>query len=1004
MKNILTLSMLLITTMSIAQTYELKSYVISNGGGFNSGGNNFSVVGEPVVKFGINSPPYSGGIGFLVGASGNTAPVAGFSVTPSYSVLSGISLTLNGSTSYDPEGDPLTYSWSCPGFSIPNSTQANTGFVAPNQLVYHYHTLSLIVSDGLLSDTATATIMVTNPGWVTVIYPNSAVFYGTVSLCNPLVPDTLDLLGTFINGECRGTVNPMYYAGQWWVVFLIQGTSPQTIEFNYYDYSEDAIYTINPVPPIILNPGYDMGSPTNPIILEFCDTALCTPVIVSQSSNSTCFGANNGWIDITVSGCTTPYTYSWSNGATTQDINSLSAGTYSVTVFDAAGISASTSITITQPAVLQLNDAITHVSCYGGSNGAISLTVTGGTSPYLYNWGASGTSQNLSNKSAGTYNLTVTDTNGCSTVNTFIVSQPDMLSASFVVTNVSSSGGSDGALNLTVQGGTPSYTYSWSTGATTEDISNLTVGSYTVTVTDVNFCSATFSASVGLALPTAPSWHYEITSSNHSILITDTIPMTINGIQIVPGDYLGVFYDSLGTLACGGYVQWQGSTTMLAAIGTDVGNDGFVVGEAFKWKIWDASTNTEYNASATYMSPSAFLPNQGFFTNNGMSGLASLNTFETQNISLPIGWSMFSSYINPYYPLMDSVFSNIVSNVSIVKNGSGQAFWPAFNLNLIPNLIVCEGYQIKMLSSNILNVKGIAVQPQNTICSVPIGWSILGYLRKMPGDVATMLSSISPNIIIVKNGNGQAYWPIFGLNLIGNMTPGEGYQIKTNAACNLTYPANTVSYSKSEILDPEPTHFGKAANTGNNMILGILLQERINGEIGIFIESGLLIGSAIVEGNFTAITLWGDDETTPEIDGLLTGEEFEIMVWDKETNKESLLVVESWLEGDGRYETNKIAIAEKISIMEDNSYRLYQNVPNPFTLETEFGFYLPEKTYVEFTILNMLGEKVENLIDEEMIAGKHSLKYQTRNLNAGIYYYKLETPDFSVTKKMVVVK
>ena len=120
-----------------------------------------------------------------------------------------------------------------------------------------------------------------------------------------------------------------------------------------------------------------------------------------------------------------------------------------------------------------------------------------------------------------------------------------------------------------------------------------------------------------------PNWHYTVTGTNHTILIQNTIPITIDGSSMDVGDYLGVFYDSLGTLACGGYMEWTGTTSTLAAWGAQQGNtDGFANGESFVWKIWQSTSGLETIAEVSYLT--GMFPHQGSFVANGMSGLASL--------------------------------------------------------------------------------------------------------------------------------------------------------------------------------------------------------------------------------------------------------------------------------------------------------------------------------------------------------------------------------------------
>ena len=240
--------------------------------------------------------------------------------------------------------------------------------------------------------------------------------------------------------------------------------------------------------------------------------SLCfAPILTTTQVNVLCNGAATGSIDLSVTGGTAPYTYDWSNDGPetpdndTQDLTGLVAGTYTVTVTDMVGATSTASVTITQPAALALTSVITHVTCFGLLNGAINLSVSGGVSPYTYDWSNDGPEtpdndpQDLTGLAAGTYMVTVTDANGCTASHTAMVNQPTALSLSTVVTNVTCAGGNNGAIDLTVTGGTPGYTYDWSNDGPetpdndTQDLTNLTTGTYTVTVTDANGCTSTAS-------------------------------------------------------------------------------------------------------------------------------------------------------------------------------------------------------------------------------------------------------------------------------------------------------------------------------------------------------------------------------------------------------------------------------------------------------------------------------------------------------------------------------
>ncbi len=213
-------------------------------------------------------------------------------------------------------------------------------------------------------------------------------------------------------------------------------------------------------------------------------------ISVDSTTNILCFGDTTGAIFISVTGGTAPLTYAWSNGDTTEDIINLAAGSYTVTVTDNAGCQDAATFTVTQPSPFVGTATVTNVTCNGAADGAIDVTVNGGVGPYTYLWSNGAITQDLTGIAGGTYTGTITDANGCSITLSATVTEPAVIAIQASVSGVSCNGGSDGIVNVSVSGGVPSYTYSWSNGGTSSAIFNLTAGSYTVTVTDDNGCTA----------------------------------------------------------------------------------------------------------------------------------------------------------------------------------------------------------------------------------------------------------------------------------------------------------------------------------------------------------------------------------------------------------------------------------------------------------------------------------------------------------------------------------
>ena len=277
-----------------------------------------------------------------------------------------------------------------------------------------------------------------------------------------------------------------------------------------------------------------------------------------------CNGASDGSIDITVTGGIGVYTYAWSNGADTEDVSGLSAGSYSVTVSDENDCSVSISVDITESDQISISNITSdyngfNVSCNGASDGFIDITVTGGIGVYTYDWSNGAGTEDVSGLSAGSYSVTVTDENNCSSSISIDIAESEEMTISethsdYAGFGVSCNGVSDGFIDITVTGGTGVYTYDWSNGADTEDLSNLSAGSYSVTVSDENDCSVSISVEIVetelpiISFETFPSSCFNTDDGFVEIVVSggDSPPYSILGEtqNLLPGLYSVIVLDS----------------------------------------------------------------------------------------------------------------------------------------------------------------------------------------------------------------------------------------------------------------------------------------------------------------------------------------------------------------------------------------------------------------------------------------------------------------------------
>ena len=382
---------------------------------------------------------------------------------------------------------------------------------------------------------------------------------------------------------------------------------------------------------------------------------------------------------------------------------------------------------------------------------------------------------------------------------------------------------------------------------------------------------------------------------------------------------------------------------------------------------------------------------------------------QEHNITINAGWNMISTYINPDSADMLAVLNAIASDILLAKNGQGQAVIPSLGINAIGNWNVLEGYKIKTSNATTLVIGCQQVNPLTTPIALSPGWSIIAYLRTTPMDIVATLSNIDSNILLVKDNGGNTYLPSFGINTIGDMIPGQGYKIKMSASDILTYPANDTTaktFLSGNYLHPvAPSFFSNYnRNTGHNGTIvipeGSLEGLYINDEIGIFNRENMLAGSGVYNGRNLAITIWGDDPTTPDIEGFNTGDKLVYKIWQAGSN-EVILAQVDYASGNNFYETDGISILKKLEVKAEKlgnaaNVTVY---PNPFKDEVSLKFSGLQEADIEIDILDIYGKKVKETrvrINE----GMNTIGLNMTELIPGVYFMVFQSNNYLHTIKV----
>jgi len=287
---------------------------------------------------------------------------------------------------------------------------------------------------------------------------------------------------------------------------------------------------------------------------------------------------------------------------------------------------------------------------------------------------------------------------------------------------------------------------------------------------------------------------------------------------------------------------------------------------------------------------------------------------------------------------------------------------------------------------------------------------MIGYLRNTPGNIEIMLDDLASVLIIAKDGNGAVYWPAYSLNIIGDMVPGRGYQIKLSDAATLVYPPNSVVYQQNKFVSRKiPAFYNEIVNTGNNMTVCIPTNAfnsipPIGSEIAVKDENGNIVGASVYNGGNTVITIWGDDELSIGKDGLLQNEDLSFYIWDNVSNIKSELDVEYWIEGEGKYEINGIAVVGKLSLTKEQNKLSVGVFPNPFINETQIIVDIPTNSKLRVELLDVNSNIIRVIADNKYDEGEYKFNLQSYGLSPGIYQVRVQTLEMSKSIFVVLIK
>lgn len=493
------------------------------------------------------------------------------------------------------------------------------------------------------------------------------------------------------------------------------------------------------------------------------------------------------------------------------------------------------------------------------------------------------------------------------------------------------------------------------------------------------------------------------TGSSATITIPALVTPTIGPNPLMSGDAIGVFFDQYAAGTCSGYGVWEeGKEFTLTIWGDDpstLSKDGLAEGDTLRFRVWSTRTRREYIALAVYETGGPT------YTKDSSYALSSLvgSPLIRQTITLSRGENTVSSFLAPTDGTLENMVASIKPRVLAIRDGTDGLFRPDSNINTIVTWDVRQAYKIHMLAADSLIISGTEISPDTVPIPLNHGWNLAAYLRNAPMRVDSALGSILNSLLIVKDNSGNVYWPAVGINTIGTISPGQGYQVFVRQPTTLDYPQN-ISPTAAIKQSMMPTRIADQRDEAHSTATGpsaTLLIEASDLEDGDEVRvrtSAMPVGSGVARQGKALLTLWGDNSlTSSALEGARESEQLIVTVWSASRRKELPLLFESItdaltnnpVESPLRYNTDGVWIAHTRRVA--TTLVLEQNYPNPFNATTTIRYALPADVRVQLEIFDVLGRVVMVLVDQEQKAGYYDVRFESSKLPSGVYFYRLTT-------------
>jgi hypothetical protein len=407
--------------------------------------------------------------------------------------------------------------------------------------------------------------------------------------------------------------------------------------------------------------------------------------------------------------------------------------------------------------------------------------------------------------------------------------------------------------------------------------------------------------------------------------------------------------------------------------------------------------------------PEAVFEGELVFVHDGVGGETSVPvTLEVapgrvmthRTIRMSAGWNLVSVNLQPEEEDVVVLTDTLVEAglLELMKDGAGNFYYPARDFNRIPGWYSDEGYMMKVVRGCELTLTGMSVMAADTIV-LDEGWHLVSYYPRVGIEATVALSGIEDHLVLAKDGRGSFYVPSWGFSNMGDMVPGQGYQLKVDGAVELIYQTTRGDGDRvaHRSVGRSPEVYPELSPTGFSHSLLVFSDAGDGTEVGVY-ASGRLVGSGVLSDGVCGVAVWGDDPTTAGVEGAVEGQALEVRLVEPggaDGSSSSFILHPSSfsvavLDGDLSYRTDGLTVIRASSSAVPSEFGIDSVYPNPFNSATRVSFSLPEASRVTLGVYDAAGRMVSELIRGNRLAGTQGVTFNAVGLPSGVYLLRME--------------